>query len=169
MVIDPEQDLTALFEELVADPKKPLTIQATLPLRKRLDDVLMDQAVKRYIRTKLDIEAPALRETLHIPYAFQNGRFNLIRPIEFKHQSEASARTAACKHAVEGLTLFKHRHAAYGDLQLLVVADFSSATKGAPDLVRGIFDESHVRLVTPDGLDALKQEILTQGKLVPTQ
>jgi hypothetical protein len=33
----------------------------------------MDQAAKRYIRTKLDIEAPALRETLHIPYAFQNG------------------------------------------------------------------------------------------------
>ncbi|HEX2971601.1 MAG TPA: hypothetical protein VHP11_04680 [Tepidisphaeraceae bacterium] len=74
MVLDPEQDLAALFEELVADPKKPLTVQAAIPLRKRLGAFLMDQVVRRYIRTKLDIEAPALRETLHIPYAFQNGR-----------------------------------------------------------------------------------------------
>jgi hypothetical protein len=169
MVLDPEQDLTALFEELVADPQKPLTVQATIPLRKRLDAVLMEQAVKRYIRTKLDIEAPALRETIRIPYAFQNGRFNLIQPIEFKHQSEASVRTAACKHAVEGLTLFKHRHPTYGDLQLLVVADFSSATQGASDLVRSIFNESHVRLFTSDAIDTLKQEILTQGKALPAQ
>lgn len=169
MVLDPEQDLTALFEELVADPKKPLTIQATIPLRKRLNDVLMERAVRPYIRTKIRIEVPTLKETLSIPYAFQNGRFNLIQPIEFKHQSESSARTAACRHAVEGITLFRHPHPSYGLLQLLVVADFTSAPQGARDLVRGIFDESQVRLFTPDTLDDLKQEILTQGKLPSAQ
>jgi hypothetical protein len=165
MVMDPEQDLNALFEELVADPRKPLTVRSAIPLRKRLNDILMEQAVKPYIRTKLRIEAPALKETLRIPYAFQNGRFNLIQPIEFTHQSESSVRTAACRHAVEGLTLYRHPHSTYGPLQLLVVADFTSAPQSAPDMVRSIFDESQVRLFTPDGLDTLKQEILTQGKL----
>lgn len=164
-VLDPERDLVALYEELVADPKKALTILTKIPLRKRLNDVLMDPAVKPYIRTNLCIEAPATKEMLRIPYAFQNERFNLIRPTEFKHQSEASVRTAACKQAVEGLTLFNHKHATYGDLQLLVVADFTNAPQGSPDLVRSIFEESNVRLFSPDGLDALRQEILSHAKL----
>ncbi|HEX2971602.1 MAG TPA: hypothetical protein VHP11_04685 [Tepidisphaeraceae bacterium] len=54
-------------------------------------------------------------------------------------------------------------------MQLLVVADFSNATQGTPDLVRGIFNESQVRLFTPDALDTLKQEILTHAKLLPAQ
>ena len=166
MVHDPEQDLSALFDELVADPKKPLTVRTELPLRKRLNAVLMDRAVKPYIRTKLDIEAPALKETLRIPYAFQNDRFNLIQSVEFNHQSESSVRTAACRHAVEGLTLFRHPHSVYGPLQLLVVADFMRAPNGAADLVRGVFAESHVRLFTPDSLQDLRQEIISHGKLL---
>lgn len=166
-VFDPEKDLESLFQELVADPIKPLTVQASLPLRQRLNEVLMEQSVKRFVRTKLKIQVPVLRETVTIPYGFQNGRMNLIRPIEFKHQAETSVRTAACRYGMEGLTLYNHRDPNFGDLQLIVVADFASAPPDSEQLVRGIFSESKVRVFTPNALDALRQEIVAHAKPVP--
>lgn len=167
MVIDPQADLEALYVELVADPRKPLTVQAQIPLRKRLDAVLAENDVRRFIQRKIEVQVSTLKETLHVPYAFQNGRFNLIQPVEFKHQNEAGVKTAACKHAVEGLSLHRHRDARFGDLQLIVVADFTAAPKDSAEMVAGIFQESQVRLVMSDDLPALKQEIISHAKPAP--
>ena len=57
-VTDPQADLQALFLELVAEPTKPLTVQAQLPLRKRLDAVLMEKDVRRFIQRKIEIRLP---------------------------------------------------------------------------------------------------------------
>jgi hypothetical protein len=91
---------------------------------------------------------------------------NLIRPIEFKHQFDTSVRTAACKFGMEGLTLYNHPDVNFGLLQMIVVADFGNAPSDAPEMVKNIFTESKVRLFTPDTLDTLRQEILTQAKLI---
>jgi hypothetical protein len=168
-VLDPQADLEALYLELVADPKKPLTVQAQIPLRKRLDAVLAENDVRRFIQRKIEVHVSTLKETLCVPYAFQNGRFNLIQPIEFKHQNEAGVKTAACKHAVEGLSLHRHRDAKFGDLQLIVVADFTAAPKDSEKMVACIFQESQVRLVMSDALPALKQEIVSHAKLAPVE
>lgn len=168
MVMDPEADLEALFQELVADPRKPLTVQGQLPLRKRLDAVLSEQDVRRFIQRQVEVEVPALKERLRVPYAFRNGRFNLIRPVEFKHQAGASVKTAACRHAVEGRSLYAHPDPRFGSLQLIVVADFASAPPESAELVSGVFQENHVRLITPDSLGALKQEIIATGSPVST-
>lgn len=165
-VFDPEQDLIALFKELVDEPLKQLTVRAALPLRKRLDAVLTDQAVKPFMRTNLKVQIPTMKETLEVPYGFQNGRFNLIRPVEFTQQSESRIKHAACVHAVEGLSLYRHADAALGQMQLVVVADFGNATPDTASTVKGIFAESEVRMFTPDRLEELKQEIVTHGKLV---
>ena len=169
MVIDPQADLEALYLELVADPKKPLTVQAQIPLRKRLDAVLMEQDVRRFIQRKIEVQVSTLKETMRVPYAFQNGRFNLIQPVEFKHQNEHGVRIAACKHAVEGQSLYRHRDAQLGELQLIVVADFTGAPQDSAELVTGIFKESEVRLITSDALPALKQEIITHAKPAPVE
>jgi len=165
-VFEPQQDLEALFRELVLESAKPLTLQATVPLRERLDNVLTEQTVKKYVRTKLKVTVPALQETLTIPYGFQNGRMNLIRPIEFKHQAETSVRTAACRYGMEGLSLFNHPNPEFGPMQMIVVGDFANAPANSSRLVADVFAESNVRLFTPDALDTLRQEILTKGKLV---
>lgn len=169
LVTDPKADLQALFLELVAEPTKPLTVQAQLPLRQRLDAVLMDNDVRRFIQRKIEVQVSTLKETLRVPYAYQNGRFNLIRPVEFKHQNESSVKTAACKHAVEGLSLYRHRDVKFGDLQLIVVGDFTAAPKDSTEMVAGIFREHEVRLVTPNELPALKQEIVSHAKPAPAE
>jgi hypothetical protein len=169
LVTEPQADLQALYLELVAEPTKPLTIQAEIPLRKRLDAVLAEDEVRRFIQRKIEVQVSTLRETLRVPYGFQNGRFNLIRPVEFKHQNESGVKAAACKHAVEGLSLHRHRDAKYGELQLIVVGDFTAAPKDSTEMVAGIFREHEVRLVMPDELSALKQEIVAHARLAPAE
>ena len=163
-VFDPQEDLAALFKELVEEPLRQLSIRAALPLRKRLDAVLMDQTVLPFLQTNLQVTIPSMKETLDVPYAFQNGRFNLVRPVEFTQQSESRIKNAACIHAVEGLSLYRHPDAKFGTMQLVIVADFANATPDVTNTVRNIFAESEVRMFTPDALGELKQEILTQAR-----
>jgi len=163
-VFDPEQDLAALFKELVDEPAKQLTVCAALPLRKRLDALLADEAVKPFLQTNLKVQVSTMNEILEVPYGFQNGRFNLIRPVEFTQQSDSRIKNAACVHAVEGLSLFRHPDPQLGNMQLVVVADFSNVASDAANSVKSIFVEGEVRMFTSDRLDDLKTEILTQGK-----
>jgi hypothetical protein len=78
-------------------------------------------------------------------------------------------KVAACRHAVEGQSLYRHPDVKFGELQLIVVADFAGAPQDSADMVAGIFRESEVRLVTSDALPALKQEIVSHAKLAPLE
>lgn len=165
-VFNPEDDLNALFQELVEHPIKDLTVRAELTLRKRLDNVLGDAALKNYLRRDLEFQIPTLTEKLTVPYGFQNGRFNLIQPVEFEQQRRGTIINAACKHAIEGNYIFKNPDQKLGEMQLCVVADFTDATRDMAAKVETIFQEYHVRMFASDSMENLKQEILTKGKPV---
>lgn len=166
-VFDPAADLAALYSELVEEPSKPLSIQTQKSLRARLDEILLAQDVRPFVQTDIKIHISTLQEDLEMPFGYQNGRFNLIRPIAFTQQTMANVRTAACKTALEGLSLYRHRDSRLGDLKLVVVADFEHSNPDSESLVKGILAEGSVDVFTPDTLDDLKQEILTNGKPVP--
>lgn len=166
-VFDPHQDLEALYRELVLEPTKPLTIQALLPLRKRLDEALAGADVRRFLRSNIKVQVPNMKEAMLVPYGYQNGRFNLIQPMEFTQQSEARVKNAACKTAMEGLSLYRHSDPNLGELQLVVVAEFSGvAAPETASIVRDIFREGSVEMFTPETLESLKQKIITHGKPV---
>lgn len=166
-VFDPRQDLEALFHELVAEPTKPLTVQAALPLRRRLDEALSGQDVRPFLRTNIRVQVPTLKESMEAPYGFQNGRFNLIQPITFTQQSVARVKNAACKTAMEGLSLFRHADSTLGDLQLIVVAEFPPEKQETESVVRDILREGAVQMFTSETIESLKQEIITHGKHAP--
>jgi hypothetical protein len=168
-VLNPSEDLEALYKELVLEPSRPLSIQSALPLRKRLDQVLMGADVRRFMRTKIKVHVAALNEELEMPYGYQNGRFNLIQPMEFTQQSEARIKSAACKTAMEGLSLFRHGDPKLGSLQLVVVAQFVDTQPDTASLVKNIFSEGSVEMFTPDNLDDLRQEIIKNGKPAPLE
>lgn len=163
-VFDPREDLEALYRELVLEPIRPLCIQAALPLRKRLDEALTGDDVRRFMHTNIKVQVPTLKEALEVPYGFQNGRFNLIQPVEFTQQSESRIKTAACKHAMEGLTLFRHADPVLGELQLIIVAEFTDTKPETAALVRDIFREGSVQMFTPETLNTLQREIIAHGK-----
>lgn len=166
-VFDPEQDIEALYRELVLEPSKPLSVQAEIPLRKRLDDALLAPDVRRFVHTDIQVNVPMLKERLEVPYGFQNGRFNLIQPISFTQHAEGRVKNAACKTAMEGLSLYRHADSRLGDMQLVVVAEFTEPKPETIALVRDIFREGSVQMFTPETLGELKQEIILHGKAAP--
>ena len=166
-ILDPEADLEALYQELVQAPAKPLSIQSALPLRRRLDDLLMAQDVRAFMRTGIKVRVPNMEEELDIPYGYQNGRFNLIQPIEFNQQSSSRIKSAACRTAMEGLSLYRHADPVLGQMQLVAVCDFTESNSTSESLVRDIFREGSVEVFKADALGELKREIMAHGKPVP--
>ncbi|HEV2455628.1 MAG TPA: DUF3037 domain-containing protein [Verrucomicrobiae bacterium] len=166
LVTDPQSDLETLYSELVAEPAKLITQEASLSLRMLLDSVLADTALRPYLQKDLEFDIPTLSDKLNIPYAFQNGRFNLIQPVEFDQHKRGNVINAACKHAIEGSYIYKNPDPQFGPMQLYVVADFADATLDIAPKVATIFREYNVRMFTSDGLENLKREILLQGKPV---
>ncbi len=163
---NPEAELEALFAELVEHPIKDLTVRAELTLRQRLDNVLCDDALKSLLRRDLVFDLPTQVDKLTIPYGFQNGRFNLIQPVEFEQQKRGHILNAAYKYAFEGNFLYKHPDQKFGPMQLYIVADFAESNKDISPKVETIFKESSVHMVSSDNLENLKQEILAHGKPV---
>ena len=163
---DAAADLLALYEELVTEPHKPLSVQAAIPLRKRLDAVLAAEPLQPFLRRRLAVEVPTLKETVQVPYAYQNGRLHLIQPATFEQQSQTRVTTQACRFAVEGRSIFEHTHPEFGQMQLTVVAQFRPDDQEGPQKVRAIFDEYQVRLYAPEHLDELAADIVAHGKPV---
>lgn len=167
-IVDPEMDLEALYKELVLDPFKPLAVQAELPLRKRMDLAFLAPDVRPFMRTNIKVNVPALNEQLEIPYGYKNGRFNLIQPLTFTQQTEGRIKNAACKTAMEGLSLFRHADPQLGELQLVVVAEFSEPDPETVSIVQDIFREGAVQMFTSETLYELTIEILTHGQVAPS-
>lgn len=163
-VFDPQQDLAVLYQELVEELKRPLSEQAAVPLRKRLDNALSQERLKPLIQRDITVEVPALKRSVKVPYSFQNQRFNLIQPADFNQQSVARVTNAACRFAVEGRSLFEHRHPQLGAMQLIVVGDFRPDDQEGPQIVSDLFGEYDVRLFTGNGVDSLAEEIAAQGR-----
>jgi hypothetical protein len=164
-ILDPMTDLEALYRELVLEPSRPLSVQAEIPLRKRLDVALMGDDVRKFMQRNITVSVPSLKESIEIPYGYKNGRFNLIKPIEFTQQSESRLINAACKTAMEGLSLYRHGDPQLGELQLIVVAEFISAQPETRSVVQAIFREGSVQMFTSERLEDLKLEIMKHGKI----
>jgi hypothetical protein len=157
-------DLAALFDELVTEPKKAVSVQAAQPLRQRLDAVLEAASLRPYLKKGVSIEMPKLKETLEVPYAYQNGRLQLIQPANFTQKFDARKTTQACRLAVEGRSIFEHRDPTYGDLQLNIVADFRDEDRDGPDKLRDILNDYPVHVYTKDQLNDLVTTIEAHGK-----
>lgn len=165
-VSNPERDLAALYEELVVEHARLVSPKADQPLRERLDAAFGEARLLPFLRRSLQVEVPALKRPLEVPYGFQNGRLNLIQPVAFTQKFNAQITRAACVHAVEGRSIFKHPHPEFGEMQLLVVADFGTTAADARNAVADIFADSDVRFFTPDQIPSLADEIAAHGKPV---
>lgn len=165
-VVDPGKDLDGLFATLVAEPAKLEFALADMPLRQRLDQVLVSPDLASKVRTSIRVQVPVLKREVEMPFGFQNGRFNLIQPASFTQASITKVRDAACRFAVEGDSLFQYRDPTLGELQLVVVADFQRTGNEGAAAVKEMFQEYQVKLYTPDTLGDLEQEIRLHGKVL---
>jgi hypothetical protein len=158
-VFDPAQDLELLFERLVGGRRG---ARPRRRLEQRLEETLGRPELAPLVRRNVTVTVPALRRTLTVPFGFRNGRFNLIRPAVFP-ANESPAINRACRHAIEGRSLYEHADGTLGPLQLVVVGEFSPSARDTLPLVREILRENQVRLFTLEEAPALVEEVRTHN------
>ena len=155
-VTDPAAQLDGLFTELVGDPEK-----KEPSLKDRLAESLEQESIKNKLHRKVSVAVPVDGKELNVPYAFQNGRFNLIQPVRF--QSENPLQTAY-RYAVEGNSIYESKNDRYGEMKLLVVGKFRSSNDEHKSTVEKVLKHHHVDLFSMDELDKLVHEILVSGQ-----
>jgi len=159
----PEKDLDTLFERLVGVQQK----RRTKGLLKRLAERILQPEIRSKIVQDVKVRIPVNGRQADIPFGWQNGRFNLVKPVEFQATNPDSIFTTACRYGIEGESLYQNPDPQLGQLQLVVVADFRSDDKESPRVVRRVFEQSQVRLFQFDEVSTLINEIKTTGKDFP--
>lgn len=155
-VTEPAKQLDELFSELVGQ-----SVQRGARVKDRLADTLEQPLLASKLHKSVAITVPIDGRQLNIPYAFQNGRFNLITPVRF--QSENPVQTAY-RYAVEGDSIYGTEHEQFGKLKLIVVGSFRSKSDENRPIVNRVLEGHHVKLYGTDEMDKLVQEIVTTGK-----
>jgi hypothetical protein len=163
-VTDPEQTLLELFEEIIGEPVRK---EHPKSLQRYLGEQLAAPLIAKKIVRDVTVTVKVLEKDVEVPFAFQNGRFNLIRPVPFLAQNPEQSIGTACKYAVEGQSLYEHEDPLRGEMQLFVVGQFRSNDLKTPDRVANLFHDYHVKLFRTDQLPQLIDEIRLTGKDSP--
>ena len=95
-----------------------------------------------------DVEAlvPAFGTKLKVPYAYRNGRYNLIEPVDFTMRDEASREERTAWFAVGGKSIFDIPDPSKGDRKLVVVARLpneEAAAARVSTMLRGLSRRMH--------------------------
>ncbi len=163
-VNDPEQDLRVLFDEIVGGEHGKEGRQSHREYVRYVGRRLLDAGLRRKLATDVEVPVPVFNRPVRIPYAFQNGRFNLIQPVRFQASQPDQAVNTACRYAVEGRSLFENPDPNRGPLQLVVVGRFRSRDAQTKDDVNRVLEDSHVGLYSVSELGRLIQEIRETGR-----
>ena len=165
-VNNPEEDLKRLYDEVVGGPHRK---QPTQSFQRYVGDRLFKAGLQSKVRTNIEVDVPVFNRKVSIPYGFQNGRFNLIKPVRFQATSPDQAMSTACRYAAEGRSLWENPHPALGPLKLVIVGKFRQQHPQTKDDVSRILTvmDSHVDLLATSELDRLIDEIRTTGKDIP--
>jgi hypothetical protein len=152
---DIRADAKVLFERLVGiDP---------VERKRRIDGYLTDRlaqaGVEGLVQKHPVVEIPDFKRAVRVPYGYQNGRFNLISPIQFDSNWEQIF-SKTSKSALEGKLLYKSPDATYGEMRLVVIANFADDVENSDrEFVKKTFDDHDVRLHTFEDLDPLVDDI----------
>lgn len=160
----PAAELDNLFSQLVqtdSDTNGQLDSPA-VELKHRMDTMFDQPDLHRLVRRDITVKVPVLQREQEIPYAYQNGRLNLIAPLQFPKRT-SSVEDKAARFAVEGKSLYDNPHPEFGDLQMLIVGAFTETKKADVDTAKRILESNQVRLLTSDELEILANEIRENG------
>jgi hypothetical protein len=155
-VTSPEKQIDELFAELVGGP-----IRRERRVNDRLTRSLEQPVLEPKLYKSVPIQVPIDGRQLRVPYAFQNGRFNLIQPVGFRSDNPLQT---AYRYAVEGESIYQTKHDEFGDMRLLVVGSFRTKADESRHIVARVLEANHVSLYSMDEVDKLVEEILTTGK-----
>lgn len=156
-VTNPDQDLGNLLRRLVGS--KGEAAQRAARISKELEKALRSQGVADSLRRNVTVHPPSLPNAFRAPFAYQNGRMNLIEPIQFEGQTPAGVFNRASILAVEGELLEEYKDPQYGDLGLVVVANFAPDQQQEQSSAATIFKKHNIPMYRFGMLEPLIEDI----------
>jgi hypothetical protein len=134
--------------------------QERRPLIQRyLGERLSEAGVESFVQKAVSVDIPSFGQNIRIPFAYQNGRYNLITPVEFAADVRDIFSKAGEK-AIEGQELYKTPDPKLGSLHLVVVAKFADETgESARTKVAEILAGHNVDMHTFDNITPLVEDI----------
>jgi hypothetical protein len=161
-VVDPQTELDQLFKDLVGGAHRK---QRNVSFRQYVAHQFSEAGIEDRLQRDIRVEVPVLKRVVQVPFGFQNGFFNLVRPARFRGSNRISLEDTACRYAIEGESLFKAPKGELGQLQLVVVGEFGQSQMENKDVVKRILEGHRVRLFAENELGALIDEIRTSAKV----
>jgi hypothetical protein len=147
-------DLAGLMDRLVEEgaDRRPR-------LQKILRQKFVEAGVENLVHKQVSIDVPTFEQSIRVPYAYKNGRYNLITPVEFTADVRDIFSKAGEK-AIEGQELYETPDPEFGKLHLVVVAKFADETLDqARSKVAQIFGQHNVAMHTFDNMASLVDDI----------
>ncbi|HEY1860594.1 MAG TPA: hypothetical protein VGG61_09590, partial [Gemmataceae bacterium] len=163
-VEDPKKDLDELFHVLVGGQHRK---EKSTSFRRYIADRFDSARLDRKLAKEIHVKVPVLNRSIEIPFAYQNGRFNLIQPARFHATRAVQDESTAFRYAVEGRSLYENPDPNRGKMQLVVVGDFGSKVLESKETVGRILNENSVKLYAAGELDSLIENIRSTGKDLP--
>ena len=161
-VVDPAEELDGLFDELVggtATRQAPDRDKNLFPSLHNAFKLLESQGKAVF---DVRVRVPVLERTLAIPFAYQNGKLNLVKPQRFSKRDEYSVE-AAMRLALEGSLLQKHG-VNNTEAQLIVVSQFDENAKPETvEKVNSLFEEFQVENIERDELSGFVDKVLLEA------
>jgi hypothetical protein len=149
-----DEAVKSLYLRLVGEEPVERRHRIARDLTKSLEDAGVAALVERFV----SVEIPDFKRSVRVPYAYRNGRFNLISPLEFDPETDLLAKTG--KSAIEGKLLYDRPDPKFGQMQLVVVANFDEEIeRPTRELVEKIFLENKVKVYPIAELGPLVDDI----------
>lgn len=159
---NPEKELNDLYKELIGER----SVSKRKVLFPELDSKFRTQLSDR-LRFDQNIPIPGYNRTIEIPYAYQNGRYNLIYPHEFG----ILGLDTGFRLVTEGQLINKKRIQIDGnptEAKLIILPKIDEKVSVPADMrssLKGLFDEFQIRSVWEEQLDEFAGEVEKQAHL----
>ena len=157
-------DIHALFEKLVeAHPAAEVKLAVARGPRvgTRLREAFSSRNVVQFVERDVETFVPAFRTNLKVPFAFQNGRYNLIEPVDFTTRDESDRERRSAWFAVAGKSIYETPDKTRGERKLVVVARLPERREDARKVSEMLQDYSVACIpMSEDGLNQLAAEII---------
>jgi hypothetical protein len=154
-VDDLETDVKDLHRRLVGGD----LVERRLRIDACLTQSLKDAGVVDMVRKSVKVQISEIKRSIRVPYGYQNGRFNLISPVQFDSDPEVIFSKTG-RSAIEGQLLYEKPHPALGEMRLVVVANFDEQVENsAREFVKKTLTNHKVSLYSFEDLGPLMDDI----------
>jgi hypothetical protein len=166
-VFNPTEDLETLFQELVETPVAETMTLSILEaenstghsqLRHLLRSIFNKPILRDKVLRNQSVQVPVSGVTLKVPYAFHNGKLNLIRPLQYSSRIRNEAQALA----LGGDLLRKHEAEMEqpADLWLALAEPRDDTDRSDAEAVTALFNEYSLRVYPEAKLAQLERDVL---------